>query len=163
MSEHKLKDLNLSKGYMVIEKVHHSDSQLIKAIGSDHEFIMTENITNTEKSAKKMISDLETQTKESKNLQYNQKLVDYEVKKDSGLCSTTWVIRAFYEPVEKDLRDLHKSNRSYELSQETLTNGLYGGLHGIDEWNQKKLNYSDVRPENIGFSFNMTGLLRIKN
>jgi len=159
--ERKVKEFD--QGWKVIEKIKDSDAKVIQPMHTEHTYVMKEYVTNTEKSARKYIESLREQMNNRQGFPHNQNLVDYTCKKDSGLCSTTYTIRAFYENVESDLYQKKKQADHGIVDHEYLTHGLYGGLHAIDELNRAGQNYSDVRPENIGFSHNKTGLLRMKS
>jgi hypothetical protein len=94
-----------------------------------------------------------------------QRLVDYTCEKDSGLCSTTWTIRAFYENVQHDLLDVMSRGQNQPVDHEVLTHSLYSGLHAIDELNHENQSYNDVRPQAVAFhhSGDGSGLLRVRS
>ena len=86
-------------GFKVIKKDKGAGGAIVQPVGSDRTYLMVETQTNTEKSARKTVEKLRRELELRNELGHNQHLVDYTVTKDSGLCSTTYTIRAFYENI----------------------------------------------------------------
>jgi len=151
------------KGYENVRKLKESDMFLIKSKDDEKLYMMKEYVLNTEKAATKCCKDLKDKSERRGNHSgHNQTLVDYSCKVDSGFCSTTYIVRAFYQYISEDLARNANVHEGVAV-HERLTNGLYGGLTGLAELNDMQENYNDIRPENVGFNSERQGLLRARS
>lgn len=123
------------KGYENVRKLTESDMFLIKSKDDEKLYMMKEYVLNTEKAATKCCMDLKDKTgRHNQYSGHNQALLDYSCKVDSGFCSTTYIVRAFYQYISEDLARNANEHDGVAV-HERLTNGLYGGLTGLAELN----------------------------
>jgi len=152
-----------AKGYETVRKLKESDMFLIKSKDDGKTYMMKEYVLNTEKAATKCCKELKDKlSRHGCHAGHNQALIDYSCKVDSGFCSTTYIVNAYYQYVCEDLARDANAHDGVAI-HERLTNGLYGGLTGLAELNELSENYNDIRPEFVGFNSCGQGLLRTRS
>jgi len=152
-----------AKGYETVRKLKESDMFLIKSKDDGKTYMMKEYVLNTEKAATKCCKELKDKlSRHGCHAGHNQALIDYSCKVDSGFCSTTYIVNAYYQYVCEDLARDANAHDGVAV-HERLTNGLYGGLTGLAELNELSENYNDIRPEFVGFNSCGQGLLRTRS